>query len=60
MGKAIRESSIETWLGEGFQLGMPIRTPSKRVILVFVCGRYKTGWEETEHRPNVENTHERR
>ena len=29
---------LEIWLGEGFQLGMPIRTPCKRVILICVCG----------------------
>ena len=39
---------------------MLIRTPWKRTILVCVYGQYKTGWKETEHRPNVENTHERR
>ena len=32
------ESLIETWLGEGVQLGMRIRTPSERVNLVCVCG----------------------
>ena len=33
---------------------MFIRKPSTRAILVCVCGRYKTGWEETKHWPNVE------
>ena len=28
-------------LGKGFQLGMPVRTPSKRVVLVCVCGRHQ-------------------
>ena len=30
--------------------------------LLFFCvfGRYKTGWKDTEHRPDVENIHERR
>ena len=56
MGKAIRESLIETRLGEGFQLGMLIRTPRKRIILVCVRGRHKIGWKETEHRSNVEST----
>ena len=32
----------------------------KWVILVCACGWFKTGWQETEHRPNVENTDERR
>ena len=39
-------------------LRMLIRKPRKRTILVCVCGRYKTVWKETEHRPNVKNTHE--
>ena len=38
MGKAISENPIEIRLGEGFQLGMLMRTPSKRVILICVCG----------------------
>ena len=32
----------------------------EKAILVCVCGRYKSDWKETEHRPNEENTHERR
>ena len=38
MGKAIWENPIEIRLGEGFRLGMPIRTPWKRVVLICVCG----------------------
>ena len=38
MGKAIWENPIEIRLGEGFQLGMLIRTPWKRIILIRVCG----------------------
>ena len=34
--------------------------PRTRIILVCVCGRYKTGWKETQHRPSVESTCERR
>ena len=30
----------------------------KRTILVCVCGRHETGWEETKHWPKVECTHE--
>ena len=41
--------SIWTQLGEGFQLGMLIRTPSKRVVLICVCGWHQIGWQETEH-----------
>ena len=56
--KAIRESSIRTRLGKSSTLRMLIRKPRKRTILVCVCGRYKTVWKETEHRPNVKNTYE--
>ena len=31
------------------KLGMLIRKPRKRTILVCVRGRYKIGWKETEH-----------
>ena len=34
--------------------------PWRRTILVCVCGRLRTGWEETNHWPNVESTCERR
>ena len=37
MGKAIGEHPIAARLGEGFQLGMLFRTPSKMVILICVC-----------------------
>ena len=40
-GKAIWENPIQVRLGEGFQLGMLIRTPSKRIILISVCGWHK-------------------
>ena len=51
MGKAIWENPIEIWLGEGFQLGMPIRTPWKRNILICVCGWHQIGWKETNVHP---------
>ena len=38
MGKAIWENLIEMRLGKDFQLVMLVRTPSKRVILICVCG----------------------
>ena len=38
MGKAILENPLAARLGEGFQLGMLIRTPSESVILICVCG----------------------
>ena len=40
---------LQHGLGEGFQLGMLIRTPRKRIILVCVCGWQKIGWKETKH-----------
>ena len=45
MGKAIWENPIEIRLGESFQLGMLIRTPWKRIILICVCGWHKIGWK---------------
>ena len=38
MGMAIGENPFAARMGKGFQLGMPVRTPSKRVILICVCG----------------------
>ena len=50
MGEAIRENSIGTRLGTSSGLGMLICKPRKKgPFLVCVCGRYKTGWEETKH-----------
>ena len=45
MRKAICENPIEVRLGEGFQLGMLICTPWKRVILICVCGWHQN-WLE--------------
>ena len=56
MGKAIWESPVEVRLGEGLQLGMLVRTPSKKVILICVCGWHKIGWKETKHWSDVEGT----
>ena len=42
------------------KLKMLIRQPGKRTILICVCGRYKTGWKETEHWSDLENSHARR
>ena len=49
MGKAIWENPIETWMGESSKLGMFLRTPSKRVILICVCGWHQIGWKDTKH-----------
>ena len=59
MGKAIWENRIEVRLGEGFQLGMLIRTPWKRVILICVCGWQNIGWKETKHESDAESTQQR-
>ena len=49
MRKAIWENFIEIWLGESFQLGMLIRTPWKRIILISACGWHLIGWKETKY-----------
>ena len=54
--KAIGENPTETRLGEGFQLGMLVRTPSKRIIIICVCGWHQIGWKETKHWSDVEST----
>ena len=59
VGKAIWENPIEVRLGEGFQLGMLIRTPRKRIILFCVCGWHPLGWKETKHWSDVESTQQR-
>ena len=60
MGKAIRESSIKIRLRKSSKLWMSLRSSWKGIILVCVCGRYKTGWKETTHWPNVEVLMKRR
>ena len=44
---------------ESFQLGMLIRTLWKSVILIYVCGWHKIGWQETKHLSDVEITQQR-
>ena len=58
-GKAIWENPIAAQLGEGFQLGMLIRTPWKRIVLICVCGWHKIGWKETQSWSDVESTSQR-
>ena len=48
MGTAIWENPIAARLGEGFQLGMLIRTPWKRVVLICVCGRHQNWLERNK------------
>ena len=54
--KAVSENPFEARLGEGFQLGMLIRTPWKRFILICVCGLHQIGWTETKQWSDVEST----
>ena len=56
VGKAIWENPIEIRMGEGFQLGMLIRTPWKRIILICVCAWHQIGWKETKSWSDVEST----
>ena len=53
-------NSWEKIEGKSSKLGMLIRTPWKRSILICVCGRYQIVWKETKHKSDMENSHERR
>ena len=48
MRKVIWENPLEVRLGEGFQLGMLIRTPWKRIILICVCVWHKNWLERNK------------
>ena len=54
--KAIWENPIEVRLGKSSKLGMRIRTPYKRIILICACGWHQIGWKETKHWTNVAST----
>ena len=58
MEKAIRESSVRTRLGKVPNWKCLLVHLEKSTALVCLCGRCKTGWKETKHRSNVENTHD--
>ena len=47
-GKAIWETPIEVRLGEGFEMGMYIRTLWQRINLICVCGWHQIGWTGTK------------
>ena len=49
MGNAIWENSIGTRMGESFPLGVFIRTPWERTILVCVGGWHQIGWKEKQN-----------
>ena len=55
----VKDFLLAARLGEGFQLGMLIRTPRKRSILNNVCGRHQIGWKEAKHCSDVESTQQR-
>ena len=42
------KGNLKIRLGEGFQWGMIIRTPWKRITLICVCGWHQIGWKETK------------
>ena len=44
---------------KGFRLGLLVRTPWKRVILISVCGWHQIGWKETQSCSDVECTQQR-
>ena len=57
----LRKGSTEIRLGKISKLGFFCSSTEKKDYSdVRICGRYKSGWTETEHRPNVENMDERR
>ena len=51
MGTAIRESSCKIRLGKSSKLGMFVRQPRKRTILVCVCGREKMAGKKQNINP---------
>ena len=59
LNNSIWENPIEARLGEGTKLGMSVRTPWKRIILVCVRGWHQIGWKETKHWSDVESTKQR-
>ena len=59
MRKAIWQHPFEVRLRGGFQLGMLIRIPWTRIILICVCGWHQAGRQNWKHRTDLENSHER-
>ena len=57
--KAIWESSMGTRLGKSSKPGTFIFQPSKRTIIVRVCGRYPTGRQDRKHRNDLAHSHGR-
>ena len=46
--------------GKSFKLEMSICQPSKRTVLIFVCGRYQIGKQDRKHKTDLENSQGRR
>ena len=55
-GKGNLRKSFYNMVGIRSQLGVLVRTPWKRVILICVCGWHQIGWKETKHWSDVEST----
>ena len=56
-GKCNLRKCFEARLGESFQMGLLIRTPSKRMILIFACWwKKKKGWKGIRNWSDVEST----
>ena len=63
-GKGNSWNFFENTVGKKFQIENAweclLWETGKKTTVVWICGWFKTGWKETEHRPNAENSHERR
>ena len=55
-GKGNVRKSYWNTVGDGLQLGMLVRSPWQRVILICVCGWHQIGWKETQSWSDVEST----
>ena len=59
-GKGNLRKFYQNTVGKSLKLGMFICQPSKRTILIRVCGRYQTGRQDRKHRTDLEIFHGRR
>ena len=60
--ESVRSSLGKTFMGNSrkFRIANVYSlTEKKGTILVCVCGRYQTGWKETEYRSDLDNPHEK-
>ena len=58
-GKGNSRKFQQNTVGKKFQIWNVQSLTEKKDHSCLCTGRCRTGWKETEHRPNVENTHER-